>query len=53
MGIYSKTDAGGYILQCIARLVAQGYSQRPGFDYDMAYSPVVSLTTVRTLIATN
>ena len=46
-----KTDAGGHILQYKARLVALGYSQRPRFDYDTSYSPVVSLTTVRTLIA--
>ena len=46
-----KTDAKGRIVQHKARLVAQGYSQRPGFDYDITYSPVVSLTTVRMLIA--
>ena len=46
-----KTNADGHVIQHKARLVAQGYSQRPGFDYDITYSPVVSLSTVRILVA--
>ena len=46
-----KIDADGNIIQHKARLVAQGYTQRPGFDYDIMYSPVFSITTVRLLIA--
>ena len=34
-----------------ARLDAQGFSQRPGVDYEETYSPVVDATTFRFLIS--
>lgn len=34
-----------------ARLVAQGFTQEPGRDFDQASSPVTSLTTIRFLTA--
>ena len=34
-----------------ARLVAQGFSQMPGIDYEDTYSPVVDATTLRFLIS--
>ncbi|SAM83157.1 uncharacterized protein UBRO_20738 [Ustilago bromivora] len=34
-----------------ARLVAQGYTQRPSLDYDQTFSPVVHLQTVHILLA--
>jgi len=34
-----------------ARLVAQGFSQIPGIDFDETYSPVVSLSALRLILA--
>ena len=34
-----------------ARLMAQGFSQRPEIDYDKTYSPVMDIITFRYLIS--
>ncbi|XP_021746668.1 uncharacterized protein LOC110712512 [Chenopodium quinoa] len=39
------------IVRYKARLVAQGFSQRSGIDYEEIYSPVVDATTLRFLIS--
>lgn len=46
-----KTNADGCIERCKARLVAQGYSQKKGLDYDETFSPVVRSESVRSVIA--
>ena len=47
----AKTDAAGKITRYKARYVARGFTQRPGIDFDETTSPVVSLTSLRTVLA--
>ena len=46
-----KRDATNKVVRYKVRLVAQGFSQRPGIDYEETYSPVVDATTFRYLIS--
>jgi hypothetical protein len=46
-----KLNADGSIARYKARLVAQGYSQQRGLDYDETFSPVVRAESVRIMIA--
>ena len=46
-----KTDADGSVERHKARLVAQGFSQTFGLDYDETFCPVVRFESVRTVIA--
>lgn len=45
-----KQGANNEITQYKARLVAQGYSQKFGEDYDAVFAPVVKQTTLRILL---
>jgi hypothetical protein len=46
-----KRNEHGQVVRYKARLVAQGFTQRPGIDYDETYSPVMSGITFRYLIS--
>ncbi|SDA04126.1 BZ3500_MvSof-1268-A1-R1_C045g00141 [Microbotryum saponariae] len=47
----TKRDQLGKITSHKGRLVAQGFSQRPGIDYDETFAPVAKFTSIRALIA--
>ena len=51
MGIVRKRNDKNEIVRYKARLVAQGFSQRPEIDYDKTYSPVMDIITFRYLIS--
>ena len=46
-----KVDADGLVERHKARLVAQGFSQKFGLDYDETFCPVVRHESIRTVIA--
>jgi hypothetical protein len=46
-----KLNSQGRTLRYKVRLVAQGFTQRPGVDYDQTYSPVMDTTSFRYLLA--
>jgi len=46
-----KHDADGVVNRHKARLVAQGFTQQPGLDFDEIFAPVVRYDSLRILIA--
>ncbi|GJU49677.1 retrovirus-related pol polyprotein from transposon TNT 1-94 [Tanacetum coccineum] len=49
--VINKLDENGIVSQNKARLVAQGYNQQEGIDYDETYVPVARLESIRILLA--
>ncbi|GJV93913.1 retrovirus-related pol polyprotein from transposon TNT 1-94 [Tanacetum coccineum] len=47
----NKLDENGIVSLNKARLVAQGYNQQEGIDYDETYAPVAKLESIRILLA--
>ncbi|GJR28643.1 retrovirus-related pol polyprotein from transposon TNT 1-94 [Tanacetum coccineum] len=47
----NKLDENGVISRNKVRLVAQGYNQQEGIDYDETYAPVSRLESIRILLA--
>lgn len=45
-----KCNADGSINKYKAHLVAQGFTQMPGVDYDQTFSPVTRLATLRIVL---
>ena len=47
----TKLNAKGEVEKYKARLVAQGFSQQPGIDYNETFSPVERIDTMRMVLA--
>lgn len=46
-----KLNAHGRVIKLKARVVAKGYAQQQGIDYEEVFSPVARLETIRVLLA--
>ncbi|GJU56638.1 putative ribonuclease H-like domain-containing protein [Tanacetum coccineum] len=47
----NKKDESGIVIKNKARLVAQGYTQEEGIDYDEVFAPVVRIEAIRLFLA--
>ena len=48
---HNKTDEEGNVIHNKARLVAQGYSQVEGVDFDETFAPVARMESISVLLA--
>jgi hypothetical protein len=51
MGVENKEGENCEVVRNKSRLVAQGYSQKEGIDYEETLSPVARLLAIRILLA--
>jgi hypothetical protein len=51
VGFKLRRDTDGNVLKHKACLMAKGYVQRPGIDFDEVFAPVARLDSVRLLLA--
>ncbi|GJT86596.1 zf-CCHC domain-containing protein [Tanacetum coccineum] len=47
----NKNDERGIVIRNKARLVAQGYTQEEGIDYDEVFAPIVRIEAIRLFLA--
>ncbi|GJS51547.1 putative ribonuclease H-like domain-containing protein [Tanacetum coccineum] len=47
----NKKDERGIVIRNKARLVAQGYTQEEGIDYDKVFAPVAKIEAIRLFLA--
>ncbi|GJR19615.1 putative ribonuclease H-like domain-containing protein [Tanacetum coccineum] len=50
-GFRNKKDERGIVIRNKARLVAQGYTQEEGIDYDEVFAPVARIEAIRLFLA--
>ncbi|GKC17112.1 putative ribonuclease H-like domain-containing protein, partial [Tanacetum coccineum] len=50
-GFKNKNDENGIVIRNKARLVAQGYTQEEGIDYDKVFAVVVRIEAIRLVLA--
>ncbi|GKD76796.1 putative ribonuclease H-like domain-containing protein [Tanacetum coccineum] len=50
-GFKNKKDERGIVIKNKARLVAQGYTQEEGIDYDEVFAPVARIEAIRLFLA--
>ncbi|GJS68396.1 retrovirus-related pol polyprotein from transposon TNT 1-94 [Tanacetum coccineum] len=51
MGVQEQKDEHGIVTKNKARLVAQGYNQEKGIDYDETFAPVARMEAIRIFLA--
>ncbi|GJX88315.1 uncharacterized mitochondrial protein-like protein [Tanacetum coccineum] len=51
MGYKNKKDERGIVIKNKARLVAQGYTQEEGIDYDEVFTPIARIEAIRLFLA--
>jgi hypothetical protein len=51
MGVEKQRGGNGEVVRNKSRLVAQGYSQKEGIDYEETFAPIAYLEAIRILLA--